>query len=253
MTKSKTTGLWLPFALLCLLGGCILFFPGYRFSAWVIFGIAGLVLAYQLLKLLDKRCHRFASVTRKLLTAALCAVVAAAIITGILIVRAGAGTPEPDCDYLIVLGAGVNGTVPSLTLRERLDAAYDYMQTHNQTICIVSGGQGPGEDITEAACMADWLTEKGVDPSRIWQEDKATSTQENLSYSLAMIENATGSRPETVGILSSEYHLYRAGLMAQEQETEPVLIPAETGWLSLRLNYYMREIAGVWYYLIFGS
>lgn len=253
MVKRKRLALWAVFAGLCLLGGCILFFPGYRFSAWVTFGIAFVVLCYQLLRLLERRYPKFSRFLRRALTAGICLVLVAAVITGGLIVNTGMGSKEDACDYLIVLGAGVNGTVPSLTLRERLDAALNYMQTHADTVCIVSGGQGPGEDITEAACMAHWLTEKGIDPSRIWQEDKATSTQENLRYSLELIEGNTGSRPGTVGIISSEYHLYRAGLMAQAQNVEPVLIPANTTWLSLRINYYMREIAGVWYYWIFRN
>lgn len=250
MVTKKRIGAWLIFAGLCLLGGIIMLFPGYRFSAWVTFAMAAVVLCYQLLKILGRKFPKFSAVTRRLLTIGLCLVVAAAVVTGILIVRAGTGTEDAACDYLIVLGAGVNGTEPSLTLRERLEATLDYMQAHEDTVCIVSGGQGPGEEITEAACMAQWLTENGVDPSRILPENKATSTQENLRFSLALVKNATGSR---VGILSSEYHLYRAGLMAKAQGLDPILIPAETRWLSLRLNYYMREIVGVWYFWIFGN
>jgi len=155
-------------------------------------------------------------------------------------------------DAVIVLGAGVTGTVPSLTLRVRLDAAYVYLQAHPNTLCIVSGGQGPGEEITEAACMADWLVKKGISPERILSEDQATSTRENLAFSLDLITKQTGTRPETVGIVSSEYHLYRTGLIAQDQNVQSILIPARTSWLSLRINYYLREIVGVWYYLIFG-
>lgn len=251
MATKNRIGSWLIFAGLCLLGGIIMLFPGYRFSAWVTFGIAAVVLCYQLLKLLGRRYPKFSGFLRRTLTIGICLIVVAAVITGGLIVNAGMGSKEEPCDYLIVLGAGVNGTAPSLTLRERLDAALNYMQTHENAVCIVSGGQGSGEDITEAACMADWLIKKGIDPSRVWLEDKATSTQENLRYSLALIEDRTGNRPETVGIVSSEYHLYRAGLMAQAQKVRPILIPAKTTWLSLRINYYMREIAGVWYYWIF--
>ena len=253
MTKRKLPASWLLFTGLCLLGGCILFVPGYRFSAWVTFGLAGLVLTYQFLKILAKRFPRFAKYSRRLLTAGICAVALAAVITGIFIVRASSGTPEPKCDYLIVLGAGVNGSVPSLTLRERLDAALEYLENNETTICIVSGGQGPGEDITEAACMSRWLLDKGVPQDRIILEEQATSTEENLTFSFAMISEQTGTAPKAVGIVSSEYHLYRAGLMARKQGISPVLIPAKTTYLSLRINYYMREIVGVWHYLVFNS
>jgi len=252
MTKRKSSGPWLVFAILCLLGGGIMLLPSYRFSGWVIFGIAGLVLCYQLLTLLSRRCPKLAGILRRVLSVCICLVLLGAAVTGFLIVRTGSSKATPDCDYLIVLGAGVNGTVPSLTLRERLDAAYDYLQAHPNTLCIVSGGQGPGEEITEAACMADWLVKKGISPERILSEDQATSTRENLAFSLDLITKQTGTRPETVGIVSSEYHLYRTGLIAQDQNVQSILIPARTSWLSLRINYYLREIVGVWYYLIFG-
>ncbi len=253
MVKKRLPAAWLIFGMLCLLGTGILFFPGYRFSAWVTFGLAGLVALYQLLKAIGKYHPKFSRICRRILTAGICLATAAAVITGAVIIAAGMGTADDDCDYLIVLGAGVNGTVPSLTLRERLEAALGYLQTHPETICIVSGGQGPGEDITEAECMAAWLTGQGIDPQRIWLEAKATSTQENLAYSLALIEEKTGSRPQQAGIISSEYHLCRAGLMAEKEDITPVLIPAKTTWLSLRINYYLREIAGVWYYGLFGK
>ena len=253
MTKSKTVVFWVVFSGLCLLGGLIMLFPGYRFSAYITFSIAAILLCYRLLQLLQRRCPRFSKTMRWILTIGICLVLVAASITGGLIAHAAKGSDEDSCDYLIVLGAGVNGTVPSLTLRERLDAAYTYLLTHEDTICIVSGGQGPGEDITEAECMANWLTEKGIEAHRILLESQATSTRENLAFSLALMEAHTQNRAYQVGIVSSEYHLYRAGLMAQAQGIRPVLIPAKTSWLSLRINYYMREIAGVWYYAVFGD
>ena len=57
----------------------------------------------------------------------------------------------------------------------------------------------------------------------------------------------------SVGILSSEYHLYRASLMARELGLDPIMIPAKTTRLSLRTNYFLREIAAVWYSMIFGG
>ena len=60
---------------------------------------------------------------------------------------------EPRADYVIVLGAGVNGTAPSLSLLNRLDAVNDYLETYPDSIAVLSGGQGEGEDITEAECM----------------------------------------------------------------------------------------------------
>lgn len=152
----------------------------------------------------------------------------------------------------MVLGAGVNGTQPSPSLEERLEAALAYLQTYPEAQCVVSGGQGGGENITEALCMYTWLTDRGIPPERIWQEERASSTQENLRFSLELIQEKTGSRPQELAVVSSEYHLYRASCMAQEEGVECLGVPAATYPLVLRLHYGFREIFGVWYFLLFG-
>lgn len=241
---------WIAMILFCLLGMLIGLFPGYRFSAGICFGIAALIGLFRLLTHLGKTHPKLSKVLKRIFTVGLALVILAAAITGAIILDASYGNTERECGRLIVLGAGVNGTVPSLSLRERLDAAYDYLQEHPNTVCVVSGGQGSGEDITEAECMYRYLTNKGIAPERIIQEDQATSTRENLSYSMALIGSEHAS---SVGIVSSEYHLCRAGMMARELGLDPVMIPAHTTRLSLRVNYFLREIAAVWYYMIFGG
>ena len=250
MLKQKLPLPWLAVMILCFLGFGALSVPGFRFSAGVLFGLACVIVCYRLLHLLERKRPKAANTLRRLFTICLCLLILVAAVTGVLVIQSSFGNPGADCDYLIVLGAGVNGTVPSLSLKERLDAARRYLQEHPDTVCIVSGGQGRGEEITEALCMFQYLTDAGIDPQRIIQEDKATSTQENLSFSLALMDDPAQNR---IGILSSEYHLCRARMMAKDQGIDPVMIPAETTWLLLRMNYYLREVAGVWYYMIFGG
>ena len=243
----------LLFALCIVMGIAFRTFPGYSFSSWLCFGGAALLLCYRLLKLLGRRKPKAAKVLRRILNVCLCFGLLAATVTGILIAHAGAGEADTPCQYVIVLGAGVNGTTPSMILSERGSRAYTYLSENPDVICIVSGGQGPGEDITEAQCMFDHLTARGIAAERIWLEDKSTSTRENIRFSLEVIEAKTGSRPETAAIISNEFHLFRAGLMAGEQGLEAIGVPAKTTWLSLRINYFLREIAGVWYYWILGG
>lgn len=250
MGKLKFSAPWIAILVLCLLGSGCFAVPGYRFTGFVFFAISAVILAYRLLRLMGRKKPRAAKLLQRILTIFLCLFLLAYAITGVIIIGAGFGNTEAACDYLIVLGAGVNGTVPSLSLRERLDAACTYLRQHPQTVAILSGGRGSGEDITEAECMYRYLTAAGIPASRLIKEEQATSTQENLSYSLALMDRTEKTR---IGILSSEYHLYRAKLMAQDQGFDPILIPAETTWLTLRMNYYMREVAGVWYYMILGG
>ena len=240
---------WFP-ALASLAAGamiCVLF-PSIRFSGYLFLGLAAFLFCFRLLRLWKSPT---AKILYRLLVLCLCLGILAAMATGCFVYEACLGDADQDCTYIIVLGCGVNGTVPSLSLRERINAAYDYLSTHPDTICVVSGGQGRGEDITEAACMFRELTNMGIAPERIWLEDRSTSTAENLRFSMAVIQEKTGTIPTEAGIVSSEYHLYRAELMANDLGLSVIGIPATTTWLTLRVNYFLREIAGVWYYAIF--
>lgn len=238
---------WLLFILLILVGlGTILVLPGgYDMSGLCILGLAALIPIYHWLKS-RKRLRLMFSVMLFLLITAM-------LLTLVPIVGASRGTPEAESEYLIVLGAGVNGTEPSLSLRERINAAFSYLTAHPSAVAIVSGGQGPGEHISEAQCMFHELTAMGIAPERIWMEDQATSTLENLRLSLDVISAHTGVRPEKVAIISSEYHLYRANMFAGWLDLEAELVPAKTTYIGVRVNYYLREIFAVWYYSILGG
>lgn len=241
---------FIPVALCLLLAGFFLSLPGYQFLPLVFGGIALVFCLYWFLFRKNTPVYRW---LRRILTVCLALGLILASATGFLIGRACMGNPAESCDYLIVLGAGVNGITPSLSLRNRLDAAFVYLQEHPQTICIVSGGQGPGEDISEAECMYNDLTAHGIESTRIILEDKATSTGENIAFSLDAIEEQTGSRPTRVAIVSSEYHLYRAGRIAEKEGVTAIGIPARTSYLFLFLNYFLREIPVIWYYTLTGG
>lgn len=183
------------------------------------------------------------------IAAILAVVLLAFAVTGCIIMAHGAGIPGQS-QYLLVLGTAVNGTEPSPMLRDRINAAYDYLTAHPDVVCIVSGYQNHA-DISEAQCMFNELTEMGISPDRIWMEDQATSTLENLTYTLALIEEKTGTRPECLGVLSSEFHLLRSEMFAGELGITVFTVPAKTTDLPTFLYYFVREIVLVWYYAIF--
>ena len=155
---------------------------------------------------------------------------------GIAIIRSMDGRGEPGGEVLIVLGTTVNGTEPSPMLKQRLDAALEYLNTYPDAKCIVTGGKGDENNLSEAQCMFNYLTAAGIAPDRVQMEDRATSTVENLKYVRSMLET------NEVDILSSDFHLYRAGLIAKEAEFIPTLIPAKTQPLSLLAPWFLREI-----------
>ena len=127
------------------------------------------------------------------------------------IMRATSATPPAGLDYLLVLGAQVrpDGN-PSVVLRNRLEAALAYLAENPTTHTIVCGGKGSNEPISEAACMAHWLEERGIAPDRIAREDRSTTTAENVRNSAGLVEPGA-----TVAIVTNDFHLYRALRIAE--------------------------------------
>ena len=82
---------------------------------------------------------------------------------------------------------------PSLMLRGRINAAYDYLSAHPDAVCVASGGMDDSEPITEAQCIRDTLVSMGIDPGRIYMEDRSRSTEENLAFSAEIIRAAAAS------------------------------------------------------------
>lgn len=252
--KKRISLRWIAAAVCAFLGASFVFvFTSIQFTGFIFFGIAAVICCYELLNIYSRKNKRKAKLLTRILSCLLVLGLAAASITGAVIYKGSLGQASRDCQYVVVLGAGVNGSTPSLSLKERICGAYDYLSAHEDAICIVSGGQGDGEDITEAACMFRELTEMGIPAQRIWLEEQSSSTRENLRFSLDLIEAKTGTRPSEIGLVSSEYHLYRAGLFAREQGVRAYGIPAKTDWLSLRVNYFLREIVAVWFYALAGN
>ena len=227
-------------------------YVGCSFTALVCLALMGVLLFYNICAMLEKAYPHPTKVVKRVFTVLLCIGILILGVTEALILKASFGDPDPGCKYVVVLGAKVRHDGPSVSLQNRIDAAYDYLTAHPDAIAIVSGGKGEDEPMTEAECMYDGLIARGINPERIWLEDKATSTWENLQFSLDLIEEKTGIRPESIGIISSEYHLFRAGLFADACRVESVGIPAKTTLKSQKLNHFLREVAGVWHYILLG-
>ena len=143
-----------------------------------------------------------------------------------------------DLDYVVVLGAQVKGEVPSRALRKRLEKALEYAAENENTVLILSGGQGSGEDITEAECMRRWLVEHGISGERLVLEEQSVSTKENLQFA----EELTGCREKRTGILSNNFHVYRSVRLARKQGYEQCEGIAAASDPVMQLHYVVREV-----------
>lgn len=163
--------------------------------------------------------------------------VAAGILVSQIVGAMTAKVPQ-DLEYVIVLGAQVHGTKPSRALRKRLDCAAEYAKENPDTIFFLSGGKGSGEEITEAEAMYRYLTEAGIDGNRLIREEHSTTTKENLEF----CDQIREIREKKVGILSNNFHVYRAGLLAKKlgyQQTTGIPAPSDN---VMQVHYVVREI-----------
>lgn len=161
------------------------------------------------------------------------------IILESLILSQVQGSEDVQADVLIVLGAGLRGETPSATLTSRLEAALNYLNAHPETVAVLTGGQGHNESISEASAMARYLREHGIDPARLYLEEQARDTRENLRYSKALIqqEQLKGS----IAVVSNGFHLYRTKRLAAGEGLQVETIAAPVPYLWLVPSVYLRE------------
>lgn len=237
----KTEKLCYLLAALCLALGAsmLLVYTAVRFTGFLFCcGAAALVVFALLARWREKR--PWALWARRILLGLLAAGFAFfAVLEGWVLSWARTDGETP-VEAVIVLGAGVDGTTPSLSLRTRLEAALAYLEKWPGVPVVVTGSQGPGEAVSEAACMADWLAARGFPEERIVLEDQADNTEENIRFSLALLEERGVDTTGPIAVVSSGYHLYRASLhMAGNMVPAAARMPVR--YLPLTVNYYIRE------------
>ena len=182
-----------------------------------------------------------------------------------------ASEEEPGLDYVIVLGAKVKEHTVSNSLKKRLDKAIDYAQKNPETYLVLSGGKGPDEPVSEAQAMYQYLVYNGVRPSQLLLEEHSVSTVENLAYSKIIIDShrevirhqreernrltfqrepkggylIAADKPLDVGVLTSNFHVYRACMIAKKWGFENVYGISAQSDPVLFIHLCVRECASI--------
>ena len=253
MSRFREYKWYIIIAAVCLAIGCVLYFllTPYRFLGLASLGTAFVALVYMGLHALSNGEPKLSKTLNRIFSYGLILFLMALAVTEACIVSDARSESDIGADYAIVLGAGVNGTEPSRSLAARLDAAWEYSQEHPETIFILSGGQGNGEEISEAHCMADWLEEKGLPSERMILEQEAENTLENIIFSRDLILEREPGFKGNVCIITEGYHVLRARLMALDNGFVNVTaVGGYTGLPILTVNYYLREAFAIWYYML---
>lgn len=228
----------IPVFFLCslLLGIVFVLLPWHmEFTGYVLLllGMGGLVCRLLCKKEKHTLC-RILAAAMALCTAALLGAM------GFIGVYGAKAAPNPNADYAVVLGAQIHGDQPSRILRERLDCALSFMEENPDCVIIVSGGYGTVERHSEARVMYDYLKSQGADVSRVYMEDAARNTRENLLLSSKIAEDL-GLKKENLNIISSRYHLCRSAYIAESLDFSAGTVGAKTETAFFYLNYLLRE------------
>ena len=232
-------------AVLALAGAVLLTVRGggTAFSGFLLVGLAA-VLVLELLLGHWAKASKTGRLCRRIFQTALTLVLVPLICIEIYVINVGSSDPSAlPADAVVVLGAGVNGTQPSLSLYTRLTAALDYLEENPDVPVVLTGGLGYGEEITEARCMYDWLTARGVDPARLIMEEQAGNTAENFAFSKELLEEQGIDPAENlVAVVTNDFHIARSRLIAARQGYGHAFgVPAKLPWRHLEVNYYLRE------------
>lgn len=154
--------------------------------------------------------------------------------------KASKGNTAVSPDVLLILGCRVKGDTPEETLQMRIDAAAEYLNKNKNVIAIACGGIVHDDQTkSEAQAISEGLKAKGVEKERIILEDKSTTTKENFINAMEIIEKMEDKKLR-VAMLSSEFHLLRASLLAKKCGLEVTTVAAPSPEKS-RIKNYARE------------
>jgi len=146
--------------------------------------------------------------------------------------------------YVVVLGAGIQGEQPSLTLSRRLDKSVEYLNVNPDAQIVVSGGFGSKATISEAEVMKRYFVAHGIDEVRIFKEERSTTSDENLKYTQELLSSINGNKPQEILVITSDYHMFRAKHIAGKYFSKVYGIASETP-TAIMINYAVREYLAV--------
>lgn len=150
------------------------------------------------------------------------------------------GTCTKAPDFLLILGCRVKGDKAEQTLQMRIEAAAEYLKKNKNTVAIPCGGIVHSDQTkSEAAVIKDTLIEMGIEKERIILEDKSLTTVQNFVNAKKIIADRYESKGE-IAFLSSDFHLYRASVIAKKCGVKAKSVPADSP-SDLKIKNYIRE------------
>ncbi len=170
------------------------------------------------------------------------------IITGI---KTAKHIPKFNKDFIIINGCQIrkDGTLTPL-LQARVDRAIEFAKMQKDRVgrpivFVPSGGKGTDEMLSEAEAMKRYLISQGIEEKDILAETKSTTTEENFKYSHELIRKYHGSDFFNLAFSTTNYHVFRSGMLAHELGMRIEGIGSKTKryyWINAFVREYIATI-----------
>ncbi|HEX6037630.1 YdcF family protein [Longimicrobium sp.] len=141
----------------------------------------------------------------------------------------GRRNETPKSDAIVVLGAAQYDGRPSPVLKARLDHAIALYKTGVAPVLIMTGGQAPGDTVSEAVVSRRYAIRQGVPASAILTERGGMTTVESME---AVSRLMRSREMKTAVMVSDPFHMLRLKLLARQVGIQGYTSPTRTSPIS---------------------
>ena len=180
-----------------------------------------------------------------------CILIASIILTTI----AAKKIPAFNKDYILILGSMIrkDGTLTPL-LKGRADRALEFAkmqkaETGKDLFFVPTGGQGPDEVMAEGDAIREYLLTQGIPKDRILTENRSKNTEENMKFSFKLIREHAGTEEPNVAFATTNYHVFRSGILARHQGIHAEGIGSKTKryfWINAYIREFIATVYSGW-------
>jgi uncharacterized SAM-binding protein YcdF (DUF218 family) len=150
---------------------------------------------------------------------------AAWVLTIVLVERAGRRDQAQKADAIVVLGAAQYVGRPSPVLRARVDHAVSLWKRGLAPTLILTGGTGVGDTTSEAAVARKYAMSRGIPDRAIVLEVNGRTTSESMRAVARIMEDR---EQHSVILVSDPFHMLRLSILAKRHGLEPYTSPTRT-------------------------
>ena len=132
-------------------------------------------------------------------------------------------------DAIVVLGAAQYDGRPSPVLKARLDHAVRLYQRGVAPVLIMTGGQAPGDTVSEAVVSRRYAIRQGVPAAAILTEREGLTTLESMRSVSRLMRTRN---LKTAVLVSDPFHMLRLKLLAKRVGFQGYTSPTRTSPIS---------------------